>query len=160
MKLHQVTKKSTAAATRIWQTHEAGAEHRARRYIGVWAPRLGPYTEMAMYLGQSVWINFRHNGRFLNVRCGNREVRVTHCGNISVKEKFEVRNGVVCHRGKWSRLDHSNLYESPYLMSISNVGESSTLCYGCGLPLPDWKGYMSRVCRETREKCDVQVILR
>lgn len=81
----------------------------------------GPYKNIASKSYQEVSLRFRNDRGFLLARRVLKEVGVTHWTTTSVREEYEIYNGAAKHTGEWSRLDHSQRYESPYGTAIGDV---------------------------------------
>lgn len=81
----------------------------------------GPYKNVASKSYQEVSLRFKNDRGFLMAQRVLKEVSVSHWTMTPVREEYEVYNGAAKHTGEWSRLDHSQRYESPYGTAVGDI---------------------------------------
>ncbi|KAJ7570060.1 hypothetical protein O6H91_01G105700 [Diphasiastrum complanatum] len=68
--------------------------------------KYGPYENVAAFSHQPVTVHFENNQPFAVIKELQREIEISHWGNVYVTENYHLMHGGARHKGTFSRLDY------------------------------------------------------
>lgn len=69
--------------------------------------KLGPFTALPPRSEGEVEVRFQNDRGMLVAREYERQMYVSHWGNVAMREEYRVENAAAKHVGRWSRVDYS-----------------------------------------------------
>ncbi|KAK9844794.1 hypothetical protein WJX74_006918 [Apatococcus lobatus] len=68
--------------------------------------KYGPYKQTPGFAATPLRLHYENNAPFAEVMKLEREIEVSHWGNVYVEERYELKHGGAKHQGVWSRLEY------------------------------------------------------
>ena len=75
-------------------------------------PQLRPYSDVAPYSVSSLLLHFESNFPFATFRTVNKEIEVSHWGNVAVEELYSLEHTGATLKGGFSRAKYARLIVS------------------------------------------------
>jgi oligosaccharyltransferase complex subunit alpha (ribophorin I) len=66
----------------------------------------GPYMNQAPYSYKKLVVHYKNANKFATMTFMNKDIEVSHWGNVAVEEKYELRNTAARLKGSFSRKDY------------------------------------------------------